>query len=105
MRSAPDYSARCGAERVPSARRAKSCASTAERQVPRSWQRPAILHFSWSEQFLLPSQISECSDVRDVQGDSKLVFRADLSERKAPVFERKSAAGSVIAYVDELVLQ
>src|SRR6202162_5941785 len=64
-----------------------------------------MLRSSRLEQLLLPAQISERSDVCKIQRDAKLVFSPDHSERKAPVLERNSAAGSVIAYFDEFVLQ
>src|SRR5580704_4325060 len=66
---------------------------------------PANLHCASSKQFLLPSQIPKGTDVGDIQRETKLVFRADLAERKAPILERNSATGSVIAHLDELILQ
>src|ERR1019366_5048988 len=57
------------------------------------------------EDFFLAPQISEGSDIRDNQRDAELIFRADRSEREAPVFQCDSAARSVVADLHELVLQ
>src|ERR1700730_1926851 len=104
MRLEQGFAARCGAEIARSARRGKSYVLPAVRKVPRSWQTPAILPWAWLVSLLFPAQISESSDVCNVQRNTKLILRADLTERKAPVLNRDSAAGSVIAYFDELVL-
>ena len=63
------------------------------------------LKTSESEQLLLPPQISERSDVGNVQRHSKLIFRADLAQGQAHIFKGDSATGTVIAHLHELILQ
>src|SRR5579872_3630662 len=56
------------------------------------------------ENLLLSSQIAERADVSNDQRHAKLIFRADLTQRQAPVFQGDSAARSVVADLHELIL-
>jgi len=49
------------------------------------------------------AQISEISDVGDDESNAKLIFRADLTERDAPVFDGDSAAAAVVADLNQLI--
>src|SRR5882724_8353992 len=57
------------------------------------------------ENLFLPPQISKRSDVGNGQRDAKLILGAYWAKRQAAIFQSDPAAGTVIAYLHELILQ
>jgi len=51
------------------------------------------------------TEIPEGADVRDDEGNTKLVLRAYLAEVDAPVFDGDAAAGAVVTELRDLVLE
>src|SRR5260221_11000403 len=57
------------------------------------------------ENVFVASQISKGPDVSNDQCDSELILGAALPEGQAPILERDSAAGAVVADLHQLILQ
>src|SRR5690348_13958318 len=57
------------------------------------------------ENFVPMPQIAECPDVGNDERHAKLVFRADVGEVDAAIFQREAAAASVVSGLHDLVLQ
>src|SRR4030095_12772793 len=58
-----------------------------------------------SEESFLPSQVPEGADVRQAEGEAKLVLVTDRAERETAIFEAEAAAVPVVGGLDGTVLQ